>query len=247
MRKPETRDLIIGTGVAILVLLIGTLVDKSLDLLGFQAVAIGVTISIIIILGIIGIVWFLGRRGSELELQRAIENLRSITPSSRYEWLYTPAEMDEIEEKAKYKDIWIVSYDLSNDTGNPNTPIISIIKKNLKRGISYTYIIPDIEHTNAVLPHLYRIFSSYPNQIRIIPLSHSTFDFFTTTHIAIYNPNMERGQLPQVFIELPIQERGYSKGYWIRVADDISLKVVGRFRSAIDNALLLQSSDKISN
>lgn len=247
MRKPETSDLIIGTGVAILVLLIGTLIDKSLDLLGFQAVAIGAAIAIVIILGIIAIVWFLGRRGSEVELQKAIENLRSMAPSSRYEWLYTPAEMDEIEEKTKYKNIWIVSYDLSNDTGNPDTPIISILKKNLKRGINYTYIIPDIEHTNAVLPHLYQIFSSYSNQLRIIPLPQSTFDFFTTTHIAIYNPNMEGGQLPQVFIELPIQERGYSKGYWVRVADDISLKVVGRFRNTIDNARLLQPSDKLSN
>lgn len=242
MRKPETSDVIIGTGVAILVILIGTLVDKALDLLGFQAVAVGVTIAIVIILGIIAVVWFLGRKSYESELIKAIESIRNISLSSKYDWLYSSGDIDEIERTAKYSDIWIVSSDLSNDTGNVDGPIISIIKKNLRRGITYTYIIPKVERTRAVFPHLQQIFSSHPQQLNVVRVAPERFDLLIMTHIAIYNPNMEGGQPPQVFIELPIDIRGYGRGYWIRVSEDIAFNVIGRLRTEIESMSGVESS-----
>ena len=235
MRIPDRNDLILPTFVAIFVILIGTLVDQLFGLIGLRAVIIGVTITIIIILGIVSIVWLLGRNSYEADLRKAIEELRDIIPSSRYDWLHTSAEMNKIEEKVRCKDIWVISYDLSNDTtGDLVTSLVTVVKNNLKRNITYTFIVPDTEHTTAVLPRLYQIFSSHPRQLRVIKISQDTFDFFTATHITIYNPNLEYEKPPQVFIELPIVKRGYGKGHWVLVADDIALKVVGRFRVVVE-------------
>lgn len=232
MSKPE----LLGTTFAILVLLIGILVGKALDLLDPWVVAVGVGISIIIVLGISAIVWIFGRTTHQAELKSIIQELRDVTSSARYSWLYTTAEVNEFESKCRCSNIWVVSPDLSNDTGSSAADIIAVVKKNLRRGITYTYIVPDSEAIDAVLPNLRQTFMSHPEQLRLVRLPQDTFRLLTTAHITMYNPNMEDNRVPDVFIELPIEQRGHGRGYWVKVANDAALGFVGRFRRIVETA-----------
>ena len=143
-----------------------------------------------------------------------------------------------MEEKTKGKDIWVISPDLSNDTGPDAVDIIAIVKKNLRRKITYTYIVPDTESIKALLPGLSKIFGAHSNQLKIIKIPQNTFQMMTAAHIVIYNPNMDDGEHPLVFLELPINERGYGKGFWVKTANDAALAFIGRFRKIVEDASL---------
>ena len=231
MDKPEW----LGTSVVLLVLLVGILVSKALDLLDLTTVIIGVGISTIIVLGTVAIVWGFGQQSHNLELDRIIKELKEITPSAQHDWLYNATELNEIEGNIISKNIWVISPDLSNDTGTPDIDVIHMVKENLRKKVFYTFIVPDIETIKAVLPHLRKTFASRPKQLRIIYLPQEAFRMLTTAHIVIFNPNMENGRNPEVFLELPLQNRGYAKGYWIKAADDAALGFVGRFRKIVEN------------
>lgn len=179
MRKPEAFDLVAGTAVAVIVILIGTLVDRALDLLDLRTVAIGVALSIVIVLGVVAVVWALGRQSHEAQLKRTIDELKTIASSSKYEWLQTVEDLVQLEEHIKCKEIWVCSPDLSYDTGSPDIDTVKLVQNNVKRGIIYTYVVPDTEEIEAVLPHLRRIFSFRPSQLKVIKLPKYTFDTLT--------------------------------------------------------------------
>lgn len=225
---------LIGTAIGILVILIGIIVGKALDLLEVKTLIIGAIISFIIIWGIVLIIWMVGNTRHQSELNKIIENLRDIVPTAKYDWMYNEADIAELESKIKCKDIWIASPDLSHDTGMPKIDFIGVVKKNIRRKIKYTYVVPDTEIIQAVLPNLYHIFSSHNDQFRIIKLPLETFRMLMITHIIIMNPNMENNDIPQVYLELPIEKRISDRSYWIKVSDDAALGFVGRFRKLIE-------------
>jgi hypothetical protein len=72
----------------------------------------------------------------------------------------------------------------------------------------------------------------------MIKIPPDKFRILTSAHIVIYNPNMDGGQNPQVFLELPIDERGHGKGFWVKVADEPAFGLVGRFRKIIEDKQL---------
>ena len=57
---------------------------------------------------------------------------------------------------------------------------------------------------------------------------------FTLTHFVVYYPNMDNGNLPQLYWALPLQKRGGGNDYWVKVADDLTLELVGSFREIVD-------------
>src|SRR5262245_49440987 len=48
---------------------------------------------------------------------RSREGQKAIAPSIQYNWLYDSAELAKLESEVPCKDIWVISLDLSNDTG----------------------------------------------------------------------------------------------------------------------------------
>lgn len=162
------------------------------------------------------------------------EVLKDIAPSTAYNCLYSQAQMVKLESEVQCKEIWVISPDLSNDTGNPEENFIPAVQKNLKRKIIYTYIVPDTETVDAVLPYLKQIFTSHSEQLQVKKVSRDILQMLVTAHIVIYNPNMEGGHTPQIFIELPTDIRKYGKRCWINVDNDIGLKLLGRFRKLIE-------------
>ena len=109
--------------------------------------------------------------------------------------------------------------------------------QNVERGITYTYIVPYSDAVKGILPGLQQIFKSHPEQLRLIQLREEHFRLLTVTHIAILNADMNQGQPPEVFMELPIEDTGTrrSRGYWIKVATDAALAMTGRFRKIVED------------
>ena len=85
MKKSEWLSIII----TLLVILIGIVVGKALDLLNLITVIIGASISLIIVLGVVAIVWGFGRTTHEIELNKIIDELQNVLPSAQYNWLYS--------------------------------------------------------------------------------------------------------------------------------------------------------------
>ena len=230
MNKPDWASI----GGGILVILIGILLGEAVGRLDFGTVVGGTIISLVILFGVIAITLRYVHSIYETQLKKIVDELKSALPSAKYDWLYRADDINEIEAHVKCKDIWVISPDLSNDTSLAAINIIDTVKKNLKKKITYTYIVPDTETIKAVIPRLYQIFIANSQQLQIIKIPHDTFKKLTTAHIVIYNPNMENGQTPQVYLELPIDERGYGKGFWVKAADDAALDLVGRFRNIVE-------------
>lgn len=231
MKKPEIHDLALGTGAAIIILLITVLIGEIIGTFPWWKVGISVLIGIVIILGIVAIVLALVQTKHDDELQSIISRLTPLVPPSTYSWLKSQVELIQVEGNVSAKDIWIISPDLSNDT-NQAAEIQKAVKRNLKKGITYTYMLPETEEINALLPALRLLFSSYPNQLIVIKIPFEVFQTLTIKHIAIFNPNMEGDRAPNVFIEAPVKD----EGYWIEVIPKVAIKITGRFRMIIESA-----------
>lgn len=228
MKKPETNDLLIGTVTAVLVLLVSLVVGKALDLLNLKTVAIGISICIVIILGIVGLFYVIEHTNHRDEIDSIVKRLKEIIPATAFPWLRSDGELMDIESRIKCKEIWIVSPDLSHDTVRAD--IQRAVKKNIKRGVAYTYILPKTEAMNTLLPALRKLFASNINQLKIKQIPEETFRYLTIRHIAIYNPCMDDDNAPQVFIELPI--KGY--GYWAETSQDVGIALTGRIRKLLE-------------
>ena len=110
------------------------------------------------------------------------------------------------------------------------------VRKNIKRGVIYTYIVPDVDEVKGILPGLRELAKSNPKRLNVISLGKDEFRFLAVTHIAIFNVTMEGGQTPDVFVELPIEEAGGQRirGYWIKVSKSAASGMAGRFQNIIE-------------
>jgi len=223
----QTNDLLIGTVTAILVLLVSLVVGKALDLLDLKTVAIGTFICIVIVLGIVGLFHVIEHASHKDEIDIVVKRLNELIPPTGFSWLLSDAGLIDMESKVKCKEVWIISPDLSHDTVRAD--IQRAVKKNIKRGVTYTYILPKTEAISALLPSLRNLFASNDSQLKVTQIPEEGFRYLTIRHIAIYNPNMENDNAPQVFIELPIK----GCGYWAEIAQDAGIALTGRIKKLI--------------
>jgi hypothetical protein len=233
MGKLRMHSPIVGTGVAVVVLLISIVANKALDLLGVQEFIFGIGIFAVILLGVAVIVWVVADESRQAELERIMIILKDVTPSTGFSWLYPGSSMLRLEEGVKCKDIWIVSPHLLNDTGTTyegrqGVSTIATVDKNLKRKIIYTFIVPDTERVKTLMFHLYQTHASHREQIRVIQLPPATFQNLAISEVAIYDPN---GRNPQVFMELPVLD---AHAYWIKLDEGVAFPLVERVRKVVE-------------
>ena len=196
-------------------------------------------LSLFIILGVAAIIWLLADESRQTELDKIMTILKDMTPSAEFSWLHHANSILKLEVEIKCKDIWIVSPHLLNDTGSTysggkhGVSTITTVEKNLKRKVTYTFIIPDTEIMEERLSHLYRNHVPYGKQLRVIKLPQATFQSLglAISELVIYNPNMEAGHRPQVFMQLPVVD---SYKYWIEIDDHEAFDVVARVRKVVE-------------
>jgi hypothetical protein len=168
------------------------------------------------------------------ELENVLAHLRGLIPPSDFEWLYSDAELAKVESESVGDNIWIVSPDLINVTDKAE--IIDAVKKNVRRRITYTYIVPDASYIKGVLPGLQQLFKSHPNQLRLVWVPEAEFFLRSITHYAIFNVNRKDGIASEAYLELPIVDSSGKKirGYWIKVSKDATASLIGRFLEVVE-------------
>jgi hypothetical protein len=238
MRRPELDDLLIGTATATLVLLISLMVGKLLDLLEMRVFIVGVAIFFFVVVGIVGLVHLMSRTEHRKEVEHVttthleeievlLKGLRMLVPPTGFPWLVSDAELIAIEGKALGEEVWIVSPDLAHDTVRAD--IQKAVRKNLKRGLNYTYIVPNNERITALLPALETLFSSQVNRLRVVRVTDEVFRGLAIRHIAIYNPCVSGDEAPHAYLELPIQ----GSGFWVKLSEEHALTLTGRVRQLL--------------
>jgi hypothetical protein len=232
LKKPEVSDLLIPVFLSLVVLLISTLIARSLEHLTIRQVLLGATATAVVFLVLAGFVlWFMHNTHTS-EFETVLSQLKEAIPPSDFPWLYSDTKLAEEESEAKGDSIWIISPDLKNVT--EKQVIIDAVKKNIKRRISYTYIVPKSDRIEGILPGLERLFKN-TKQLNIIRVPEEEFRLLSITHYAIFNVSMVDGGTPAAFLELPIIDPSGKKirGYWIKVSHEAASGLIGRFRGVV--------------
>ena len=171
--------------------------------------------------------------GIRLKNEERIDKLIKIFNSSEFkeklDFIFSKYEVDEIERNQQEKDIWVVSPNLENDTNNSD--VVPIVRENAKKGVRYTYVVPDNELIDAREQELQAVFKGIRCKARIVKVSEKDFFLLTTTHLTVYNPQGENGTPGRVFLELPVQNRGW----WVEMCRQDASYYIGRVRKIIDH------------
>jgi hypothetical protein len=231
MKKPETPDLLTSLSLSVVVLLITTIIFQVYSVFKWWQVLIGVAITICIFIILETLFLAFTKSQHNTELESVLNQLKVYVPS--IPWLYNDEALAKIESEVLCKSIWIISPDLSNVTEKQE--IISAVKKNIDKGVKYTYIVPNSNPVKAVLPRLQELFGQ-SGKLNLIKLTPSRFQKLSVTHIAIFNPRGVDNIPAEVFLELPIEKAGGKKirGFWIRVANDAAKDLIGRFQDIVE-------------
>jgi hypothetical protein len=232
LKKIEASDVLIPVFLSLLVLLISSLIARSLEHLTTRQFLLGTAATTVVLLILVGFVIWFQNASHRSELETVIAQLKEAIPTIEYPWLYSDADLAKAETEAKGDSIWIVSPDLKNVT--EKAVIIEAVKHNVKRRVTYTYIVPDSPKIDGVLPGLERLFKS-TNQLDVVRVPEEEFDRLSITHYAIFNASMNAEGTPEAFLELPIIDAAGKKirGYWIKVSHETATSLIGRFRNLV--------------
>jgi len=144
-----------------------------------------------------------------------------------YPWLYTLEDLSRITTKAKASVWWI--------TPNPFEYVLTsalrqAIRDALGRGVKFTFMVPDSDRSEGAEHQLKRLALTQPDSVVIVEIPSADFHRAAVTDYVIVDPDAETMQL---FLELPLQERGY----WISVVNQESAGgFVERFRDLAEHA-----------
>ena len=228
MTKRQVLETVLTFALGILALLFALILNRGYESLGFGLLVAGLSVAILLILGNAALVALLLRSSILDSIKDDLRIVRETINAKPTPWLWPTAEIDTIERRTKASEIWIVSPDLKNDTGAKE--IIAIVKRNATRGIKYVYLVPKTEPVETRIRELREIFRKNPEKLMIQKLDHREFSLLSSTHVAIYNPRSENGTQPQVFLELPIEKRGW----WVEMFADDAAVFVGKVMRIVD-------------
>ena len=164
-------------------------------------------------------------------------NIQALEYKEKPNWLYSTHQINEIEQSIEVKDIWVVSPDLENDTADAD--VIPIVKANARKGVRYTYVVPDNELIDARTKELKEVFKGIRSKPQIIKVPEKEFFLMTITHITIYNPKGEGGAPGRVFLELPVNGRGW----WVEMCRGDGSPYIGRIGKLIERELEAQPAN----
>jgi len=251
MKKPEPSDLLIAAATAVILILISFLAGKALDLLNKRAALTGIGIFLIIVLGIVALVIVVQRASQQQDLEvlstshrhevetlaashreeisSLIERLRGIIPPPTFKWLLSDPDIARIEGEVSGTDIWIVSPDLHFDVIEGSFQ--ELTKKNFARGITYTYIVPKTHRMRGRVATLRHVYADYLSQVKVRQVPEDSFRLLAVASIDVYDPKGERAR---VFLQLPVDQRGY----WIELSRDDADSFIGRFMEIAEDESL---------
>jgi hypothetical protein len=138
-----------------------------------------------------------------------------------FDWLYTLDDLGRIQAQEGCRCIWFITPDPFRNALNPN--IKNVIRNNIERDVSYTFIIPSSGHQNVATQGLKHLQDLKPDKVRINDKT-AAEDFLKVAVTDYVLMNAESDEL-EVLVELPS-----SNGYWLKVDDKAAMGFFMRFR-----------------
>lgn len=219
---------------SVLVLVMGLALGKLFDLLTvWQAIVSVVIVTLLASVHLAVAAAYQSDRNSA-EISLLISKFESLIKQTYPLWLYTSKSLTPFEAETPFKDVWIVSPDLSNDTFGPEHDIPIVVRKNAIRGVTYTYFIPKKHELIPAVRALRQLFEKLPQKLKIVEMAPVEWEQSFLAHVMVLNPHAVDGARPSVFMELPLDERGYGRSHWIRVGEDIAAKITGRLHYVLE-------------
>ncbi len=113
-----------------------------------------------------------------------------------------------------------------------DSDVEGIIQNNLKRGVKYTFLIPESSDNMGDVERFWARYRTYSQITTIYPIKTEEYDSIAPTNYIILNPDGDTS-LPRVFFELPIESRESQEKYWVKVEDQAATKLSDRFHKAM--------------
>ena len=203
-------------------------------------VALVVTSFISVSAIILGYLAFYRTEKNQKQINENIKDLKAIKESyenlfthEKIEWLLNDNQLLTIESlKKNSKEIWIVSPDPSDDTGD--SPWTKVIKKNVKDGIIYYYISPKSDSLEGAIKGLKSVFRDNLEMCRIVKLEPFDFERLPHEHLVIYDPHNDHNESDS-FAEVDVEE----KGWWVKLPLNRQNIIVGKLLPLIKNSKVL--------
>jgi hypothetical protein len=163
------------------------------------------------------------------ELQSKLEQIPNESDNETetgIEWLYTRSDLLRKQSEINCNEIWVITPNLDHRSRDPI--IRDAVKKNLDRGIVYTFITTSSQDVPvAEVETELKALTEHPERVITREMPSEEFKKLAVTDYIIINPvhHDESHQL-HVYLELPV----VAHGYWIEVDDDAAAGLASRFR-----------------
>jgi len=156
----------------------------------------------------------------EMDLKEVAEMPDAETQTG-FDWLYTLDDLGRIQAIVGCKCVWFITPDPFRNALTPT--IKKVIRNNIERGVSYTFIIPSSGPQNVARQGLKHLQDLKPDNFHINDKT-AAEDFLKVAVTDYVIMNAESDEV-EVFVELPS-----SNGYWLKVDDKAAMGFVMRFR-----------------
>jgi hypothetical protein len=153
---------------------------------------------------------------------------QTVNPVPGLKGLYTADGLTKRQAEINCKQIWVITPDLYRRTIDPK--VRDLLQRNIEHGVSYTFITVLSSKTAEAKRDLEQIFNAKPNSVRVIEYRESKIRPLAVTDYIIMNPDPDSEHPQYVFLELPVEQRGY----WIEVYGGAALDFVNRFRRLVE-------------
>lgn len=153
-------------------------------------------------------------------------------------YLISDPVLASYERNLACDEVWIVTDELLVELGGKKDPLydfLDIMKKNLARGVKYTYIVPDRIHIHSRRDAILRQFEGYTDaRLRFVTLTEDLWQRLPVSfgEYLIYGPYA--GGNDRVYYLLPT-ERSPRVRHWVRVGRDLDDYWIGRTATAIES------------
>lgn len=221
-------EIIVPFLVGILAVLFALVLNRGYETLGLEFIAFGLAVAISLVLGNGAVTGLMMKSRMEQRMGEQIEVVRQFVEPRKFEWLRPFCELISLEREVECKEIWLVSPHLRNDVGDGE--FVPTVKYNAARGIRYTYIVPESALITARIQELREVFKENPDMLDVRSMQPREFSLLATGQVAVYNPRGEQHKSPVVFMELPIQGRGW----WVEACPEESSAFVGKLTAVIE-------------
>jgi hypothetical protein len=236
MERRDLASLIIGVIVTILALTIAKILEFIPDHIALMALILTLMTTCVSAAVSFGVAAVLMQR----IVGPSIDDLKRVMESPLIPLVRDSEFINRRERELNGRLVWVISLNLHNDLPLDMTlpNLRESVDYNIKRGVTYVYILPKSDENEGRVDELRRSFrSSDRNRIRTYLLTAEDWIRlpYSGGDLVIYNPLLsDANERIEGYVELPVSRRDDSgRGYWVRVDTREVRAWVARIRNIV--------------